>query len=678
MARDSISERASSIAARTLVAKLGGSWKGSYGTVLCPVHDDQDPSLTISEGKDGRILWHCHAGCSQEEVAKALKERSLLDNCMVSSGLRSKGSQISATYDYVGADGQLLFQVVRRHPKGFSQRRPDGKGSWIWNLKSVTPVVYRLPALLQSRGELIFIVEGEKDADRLAEIGLTATCNPGGAGKWREDYAQYFRGKEVIILPDNDPAGHKHGKAIAASLQRIARQVKIVHLPGLASKGDVSDWIAVGGDRTELLRICGETPAWSGGIGNWYAEAQTGARGQVLCNHANAMLALRHDLAWQGIFGYDEMRNQIMLHRPVPRAGQPPAPPLPQPEPWSDESDAQAQEYLQLVGLPSIGKEVVATAVQQRAGELRYHPLRGHLNGLQWDQIPRIRGGLTPEGDFLEPFLATYFGAENNTYTRTVGIMVLVSLVARVMQPGCKVDHVLILEGAQGTGKSTSLRILAGEAYFSDYLPEIGSKDAMDHLRGKWIVEIAELDAMSRAEDTALKAFVTRQVDRFRPAYGRHEIEYPRQCVFVGTTNKSNYLKDETGGRRFWPVACGSIDLTALKHDRDQILAEAMQLHRDGQPWHITDPELLRQAEDEQEARFDADVWEDTIAGFLSNKGRVTVSEVMRDLLGIQTACQDRAGQNRVVKILLRLGWRRDGRAPGGRTAWVTKSGGRE
>ena len=196
--------------------------------------------------------------------------------------------------------------------------------------------------------------------------------------------------------------------------------------------------------------------------------------------------------------------------------------------------------------------------------------------------------------------------------------MFLVSAVARIMDPGCKVDHVPILERQQGIGKSTSLLILTGEAWFSDSLPDVGTKDAMDHLRGKWIVEIAELDAMSRAEDTALKAFITRQVDKFRPAYGRREIEWPRQSVFVGTTNRSVYLKDETGGRRYWPVRCTSINLAALERDRDQIWAEAVHLYRQGHRWHITDPDLIRQAEAEQRARYDVDVWHDKIEAYVA------------------------------------------------------------
>jgi hypothetical protein len=233
------------------------------GLVHCPAHPDHIPSLSITE-KGGRILVKCHAGCPNPVVISALRAKNLWParNGDDSDSPRAK-IRIITTYNYLDAKGNLLFQVCRIEPKTFRQRRPDGKGGWVWKMGGVKLVPYRLPELYKA--DRIFICEGEKDVESLIRLGLTATCNPMGAGKWRKTYNGHFKGKCVTILPDNDDVGRKHAQDVARNLYGVAGSIKIVELPGLLEKGDVSDWIMAGGTAEQLQLLSGAATEWQPG-----------------------------------------------------------------------------------------------------------------------------------------------------------------------------------------------------------------------------------------------------------------------------------------------------------------------------------------------------------------------------------------------------------------------------
>ncbi len=238
----------------TILAKFAGVIKNGNGyKAMCPSHDDKSPSLSVSSGATGNVVLHCHAGCETEAVLEAvgLTMKDLYPTIAALSKL-----QILATYDYCDETGNLLFQTVKYQPKDFRQRRPNGNG-WVWKLDNTRRVPYRLPELLKAdKAFPVFIVEGEKDVDNLMSIGAVATCNPQGAGKWRDEYSDHLKGFQCVILPDNDDAGEKHAQAVSKSLFRTAAEVSILRLPSLPDKGDVSDWIAKGNvldDLTALL-----------------------------------------------------------------------------------------------------------------------------------------------------------------------------------------------------------------------------------------------------------------------------------------------------------------------------------------------------------------------------------------------------------------------------------------
>lgn len=243
-----------------VLAKLPDAKRTGKGwSARCPAHDDRRASLSISEGDNGGVVLHCHKGCGPSAVVAALG-LSLADlmppRTAVARRPASNGKpRIVARYDYHDEAGRLLFQVVRFDPKDFRQRRPKPGGGWDWSVKGVRVVPYRLPKLLANPKRAAFVVEGEKDVDALADIGVLATCNAGGAGKWTAEHAKYLAGRIVVILPDNDEPGRRHAEQVAASLHGVAAAVRIVELPGLPPKGDASDWLAAGGTKEQLTTL---------------------------------------------------------------------------------------------------------------------------------------------------------------------------------------------------------------------------------------------------------------------------------------------------------------------------------------------------------------------------------------------------------------------------------------
>ena len=242
--------------------------------------------------------------------------------------------------------------------------------------------------------------------------------------------------------------------------------------------------------------------------------------------------------------------------------------------PWTDHHESLRRVWFQSEGInPAAGD--VGRAVQAAARHNSFHPVRDYFDALVWDGVPR-----------LDTWLIDYFHAEDSPYIRAIGPRYLISSVARIYQPGCKVDHMLVLEGPQGKQKSEALRTLAvNDAWFTDRLSHVASKDAAQETAGVLIIEIAEMDALTRATPSAMKSFMTRRSDRFRPPYGKHPITLRGSACSPApsTRPRRRYLRDQTGARRFWPVACrGMIDLAGLEAARDQLWAEAVHRFKAG------------------------------------------------------------------------------------------------
>jgi predicted P-loop ATPase len=467
-------------------------------------------------------------------------------------GTDQQKSSIACTYDYEDENGEFLFQCVRRQPKGFSQRRRDGHGGWIWNLDGVRRVLFRLPTLKDA--ELVLVVEGEKDVLALVKLGFTATCNPMGAGKWRPEYSEQLAGKHVVIFPDRDKPGEQHASSVSRALAGRASSVRIAQV--VIGK-DVSDWIAAGAKSDDIQRAVDTAVEFAEKDVAIAATSPDDWRGALLLNDrrapravlANAITAFRLAPDWHEVLAFNEFSMTTVMLTSPPWGSAVVG------SEWTDHEDRLAADWLQHNDI-YVSVEVAGLAIQTVARDRAFHPVRQNLDALQWDGTPRIDG-----------WLSLYLGVEPSDYASAVGAKWLISAVARIYDPGAKADCALILEGEQGLMKSTALKTLA-EPWFTEEIADLGSKEAAMQIRGVWVIEIAELDSMSRTDVSKVKGFISRTTDRFRPPYGKRLIESPRQCVFAGSVNHSTYLRDETGGRRFWPVACTRILIEELPRSR--------------------------------------------------------------------------------------------------------------
>lgn len=368
------------------------------------------------------------------------------------------------------------------------------------------------------------------------------------------------------------------------------------------------------------------------------------------CLH-NAILVLRKVNREQGL----SIRKNDMTGQDEWRGGQ-----------LQDADLGMIRVAIEQAGMHNVGAALTTDAVEAVAKRDRYHPVQDWLKTLQHDGTRR-----------MDSWLSRYLGVSDSPYSRAVGRAFLVAMVARVMRPGCKHDHVLVLGGEQGTGKSTACRILGGE-WFGDNMPSIrdGAKEAGLYLRGHWLVELAELAPSRKAEAEDLKAFLTRATDEIRAPYARKADALPRQCVFVGTTNEIAFLRDMTGGRRFWPVTCGAIDIDGLARDREQLFAEAVLAFNAGEQWHLS-REIEQLAHGEQEAAREEDPWESAIADQVAGDGvfndpvQVTSARELLTKLGVPLERQNQSSTQRVARILKRMGWERVKNRDG--KVWVRK-----
>jgi putative DNA primase/helicase len=596
---------------------------------------------------------------------------------------RLGNTKASHFWTYKNHFGRVMFYIAR-----FEMADKDGEISkefrpYTWKggvfTNKMWPVprpLYGLEQLNDKPDKSILIVEGEKAADAAREIAgkyyLVVTW-PGGANAVDKIDWHSLKGREILIWPDNDEPGREAARKIVGKLNKICKLVKILQLEKSSREifdgWDAADALGEGMTWDEfkawakpIALICEKLPEpeviepppkekapakKKTEVKEYTSEdrakfavwdevlyAKNGGGTAPLSNVANCQKAIKYLIGREFDVWYDEFYMTVFVRwmNQEPRA-------------WTDQDDTRISILVQEVAkLEGAKIDQVARAVQLYAHNHPRNEARDYLESIKWDGVSRAA-----------MFFTEYFGAEESAYISAVSQNFWVAMAARVLSPGCKFDNMVILEGVQGARKSTALSCIGGK-WFTEADEKMGTKDFYQKIQGHLLVEIAELDSFQRSEVTTIKNVLSQRVDRFRPPYGKNTAAFPRQCIFVGTTNDDGYLKDPTGARRFWPVKTGKIDIESLIRDRDQLFAEAVHLFKEGVTyWEVPKEE----AEVQQAERADVDAWTDIINLELLKTDRTSVSEVLISILKFDTPRIDRGSQMRVAAILKRLGWRK-------------------
>lgn len=355
-------------------------------------------------------------------------------------------------------------------------------------------------------------------------------------------------------------------------------------------------------------------------------------KGKPLSTHANIGIALDHSAELLGGAYYDEFLDKAIVDG----------------RQWRDDDDTGICMWLQeRLGLSRVTPGMVHAVVSRRLRATPRHCVREYLDALVWDGEPRI--ALAFEDHWgVEPG-----PKQPSDYIRAVSANFFIGLIARVVRPGCQLDTMVVFEGLQGTRKSSALRILGGLWYMLA-TESINSKDFQQALRGSWLSEIGELESFSRADRDRIKAIISNPIDKYRGSYERHVREYPRQCMFAGTTNRDDWGNDDTGLRRFWPVWCGDINLVGITDNRDQLFAEAMHVFRAGASWWETPatPTLAAQRDRQSE-----DIWTSLVLEHLIGKTEIHLPDVLRDACKVREAEMSHTHKLRLGSILRLAGW---------------------
>ena len=537
-------------------------------------------------------------------------------------------------------------------------------------------------AFLNDTSVAVIFVEAEKSALALAALAARSRRRylivaTGGADAWKRKCGKkqmpdgssktvtgpspdldliYMKGRHSLVAFDSNVLTNPRVRKARVKFQKelVARgaSVAFVEIPLEDNINGPDDYIRERGDDAMLEAIDSAR-----GEAETLRKLRTNEQGKAKGSLANAITVLRDAPVWAGVLALNELSLATVTRRATPwgKTGI-----------WSDVDDIRTADWLQRNGI-EVNPRTAGEAVNAVAEENKFHPVREYLSALKWDGEKRI-----------DAWLTKYLGVAGTEFARAVGARWLISGVARIFEPGCQADYTLLLVGDQGIQKSKALRTLAvRDEWFTDHISDLRNKDARVELLGKWIIELSELASVRRSDMESVKSFLTAVIDHFRPPYGRRAIDAPRMNVFAASVNEETPLEDETGGRRFWPVDCGAIDVAALERDRDQLWAEAVVRYKAGDPWWLETAELNALASEEQDDRYEEGPWDDVILAWLkspeqrsepngvpitpfdSSRDAVTATDILIHAVGKDVKNISRNDRIQVVRCLRHNSWRR-------------------
>ena len=592
------------------------------------------------KGGDLISLYAYLNGLRQGETAKILAGENALPKPF-SPPPHSKLGHASAHWGYTDVEGHIVSHVCRFDTASGKEYRCYASGQW--RAPSAPRPLYGLHRLHARLDVPVLLVEGEKAADAAAKLFPDHVCTTTMNGAKAVSKADFtpLKGRGVVIWPDNDTAGQEYAQQVSRAIAGLVKSCAVTTLPkDLPDKWDLADTLPVGITLNDLQSTLQSAAPVA--VANHHDtsestaaqdEFETNGKGAKLINQTNFDLALsKLDVTLR----YDEFSRKAYINDAI-----------------LDDANVKRLMFRfdAELGLDftKANKTFFFDLIMDRAASNKFHPVKEYLQSLHWDGKERI-----------DTWLIFYGGAKDTDYVREIGRLWLMAAVKRVIEPGCKFDQMLVMEGKEGKNKSTALAILAvREDWFTDQMAFPRMTDVrltLETLTGKWIVESADLAGIRKAEVETLKACLSRRIDSARLAYARFNTELPRQCVFAGTTNDSQYLMSSTGNRRFWPVAIKEFDIKALRRDRDQLWAEAY--HRRHNVSLMLDSDFWEEASEEQEKRRLTDPWEEVLATYAEEENFIIAEDLWRTL-GVDKDKRTQRDNVRLGAIMRAMGFKR-------------------